>query len=67
MSKANKTADLVSQALYGFKNKIVDGRFDFWYEGTTQTTGAYGSDTMWLNLSSGSTRTHSQQPLINQF
>lgn len=64
MSKANKTADLVSQTLYGFKNKIVDGRFDFWYEGTSQTTGAYGSDTMWLNLSSGSTKTHSQQPLV---
>ncbi len=45
------------------RNKIVDGRFDFWYEGTTQTTSGYGSDTMWSNLNNGSTKTHSQQSL----
>jgi hypothetical protein len=45
----------------GFKNHIIDGRFDFWYEGTNQTTGGYGSDTMWVNGNEGSTKTHTRQ------
>lgn len=46
-----------------FRNKIVDGRFDFWYEKTSQTTNGYGSDTMWRNENIGSTKTHSRQAL----
>ena len=42
-------------------NYIVDGAFDFWYEGTSQTNSGYGSDTMWLNSNTGSTKTHSRQ------
>lgn len=53
-----------SDGAFSFRNKIVDGRFDFWYEGTTQTTSGYGSDTMWSNASAGSTKVHSQQPLV---
>lgn len=53
-----------SAGAFSFRNKIVDGRFDFWYEGTSQTTSGYGSDTMVLNQSVGSTKVHSQQPLI---
>lgn len=45
----------------GFKNHIIDGRFDFWYEGTSQTVTGYGSDTMWGNSHVGSTKTHSRQ------
>jgi hypothetical protein len=45
----------------GFKNHIIDGRFDFWYEGTSQTTSGYGSDTMWYNGNIGSTKTHTRQ------
>lgn len=48
---------------FSFRNKIVDGRFDFWYEGTSQTSSGYGSDTMWMNKGVGSTKTHSQQTL----
>ena len=44
-----------------FQNYIVDGDFLFWYEGPSQTTSGYGSDTMWLNNNSGSTKTHSRQ------
>lgn len=47
--------------LTSFKNHIIDGRFDFWYEATTQTTSGYGSDTMWSNTNGGSTKTHSRQ------
>ncbi len=48
---------------FSFRNKIVDGRFDFWYEGTSQTTSGYGSDTMWHNANVGSTKVNSQQLL----
>jgi len=45
----------------GFKNYIIDGRFDFWYEGTSQISTGYGSDTMWYNGNGGSTKTHTRQ------
>lgn len=44
-------------------NAVVDGRFDFWYEGTTQTTSGYGSDTMWRNTNIGSTKVHTREDL----
>lgn len=44
-----------------FQNHIVDGDFNFWYEGISQTGVGYGSDTMWLNSHVGTTKTHSQQ------
>lgn len=51
-----------------FRNKIIDGRFDFWYEGTSQTTSGYGSATMWVALHAGSTKTHSKQSFtFNEF
>ncbi len=42
------------------QNSIIGGNFDFWFEGTSQTTSGYGSDTMSRNEHSGSTKTHSQ-------
>ena len=47
------------------KNQIIDGNFNFWYEGTTQTTTGYGSDTMWLNANIGSTKVHNQYVLTD--
>lgn len=58
-----------SAGAFSFRNKLVDGRFDFWYEGTSQTTFTstnYGSDTMWLNwaiAATGAARTHSRVAL----
>lgn len=49
---------------FSFRNKIIDGKFDFWYEGTSQTSNGYGSDTMWYNQSTGSTKVHSMQALV---
>jgi len=40
---------------------VINGRFDLWQEGTSQTSSGYGSDDLWLNLHSGSTKTHSRQ------
>jgi len=51
----------IAPALTGFRNKIIDGDFNFWFEGTSQTTNGYGSDTMWANQSSGTTKVHSRQ------
>lgn len=50
-----------SAGAFSFRNKIIDGRFDFWYEGTSQTTSGYGSSTMWLSINVGSTKTFSRQ------
>lgn len=58
--------DLIDQTRYNsmgpssFRNKIVDGRFDFAHLSTTQTTSGYGSDDMWVNFNNGyTTKTHS--------
>ena len=48
---------------YSLRNKIVDGRFDFWYEGVSQTTSGYGSDTMWVNAQVGGSKVHTRQLL----
>ncbi len=45
------------------RNYITDGIFRFWFQGTNQTSSGYGSDTMWQNGNSGSTKTHTQETL----
>jgi hypothetical protein len=45
-----------------FRNRVINGNFDIWQRGTSQTSvNLYGSDDRWSNDFSGSTRTHSQQ------
>ena len=46
-------------------NLTIDGAFSFWYEGTSQTTNGYGSDTMWRNEHIGATKTHSRQTVAD--
>lgn len=44
--------------------RLIDGRFDFWYEGNgPQTTSGYGSDTMWINDNFGSAKSHTREDL----
>jgi hypothetical protein len=44
----------------GFKNYIINGNFDIWQYGTSQTTYGYGSADRWYSGNIGSTKTHSQ-------
>lgn len=44
----------------GFKNYIINGNFDIWQRGLSQTYTGYGSDDRWFNANAGSTKTHSQ-------
>lgn len=44
-----------------FRNKLINGGFDIWQRGTSQTSNAYGSDDRWSNEHNGSTKTVSRQ------
>jgi hypothetical protein len=46
---------------YTFRNKIINGNFDIWQRGTSQTSNGYGSADRWRSFASGSTLTASQQ------
>jgi len=52
---------IATGALGGFRNQIINGNFDIWQRGTSQTSSGYGADDRWVNGNVGSTKTVSQQ------
>lgn len=51
----------IESAVGASKNYLINGNFDIWQRGTSQTTTGYGSDDRWKNSQVGSTKTASRQ------
>ena len=58
---ASTTAGTRSWIPPGRRNAIINGMFDIWQRGTSQTSTGYGSDDRWNNFHAGSTKTVSRQ------
>jgi hypothetical protein len=56
-----RAAQSVSRFVPDVENRIINGAFDFWQRGTSQTVGGYGSVDRWTNTLVGGSSTMSRQ------
>jgi hypothetical protein len=59
--QVNEINDTGGHTLLGRKNAIINGNFDVWQRGTSQTAGGYGSADRWCSSLGTSTISASQQ------
>jgi hypothetical protein len=60
-----QSSSIVWSDTFSFRNKIINGNFDIWQRGTTQTVSDYGSADRWYNEHGGSSKTVSRQQFAN--
>jgi len=59
--QATFTQAISQPGAFMFRNKIINGNFDVWQRGTSQTSAAFGSADRWFCDHVGSTKTASRQ------
>lgn len=52
---------ILTSSMESSENRIINGAFDFWQRGTSQTASGYGSADRWINDITGGTVTMSRQ------
>ena len=57
----DSNTSLPAGGAFMFRNKLINGNFDIWQRGTSQTSNGYGSADRWQCAHAGSTKTASQQ------